>query len=242
MEIVVVAELACNHGGDMEKAREMIRRAASAGADYAKLQYFHTDEDNIIPKNSTLYPMVKRAELSLDQIGELKDFSTEQGTGFLCTPFKNPERAHELRDKLGIEEFKVRELDGRDEGFIEALLPISKKLFISRTMIPIDISLMHNPKIQWLFCIPSYPPMPSQMDLSRVGLFDGLSDHFPHNVAALASAAVAQSLGRRNWTVEKHLCLDHMDDVLDKEVSIDFVELAGLVKDLKRIGEMGGRP
>ena len=41
---IIIAEAGVNHNGDLEMAKELVRLAAEAGADYVKFQTFSTEK------------------------------------------------------------------------------------------------------------------------------------------------------------------------------------------------------
>ena len=95
---VVIAEIGCNHKGDMEIAEEMIRIAKIfCGADYVKFQKRNTREllteeqynaPHPVPENSygSTYGAHRDVlELSIDQHAQLKRLCDEIGIGYSCS-------------------------------------------------------------------------------------------------------------------------------------------------------------
>src|SRR3954471_11834503 len=101
--VTVIAEIGENHGGDMELAREMVVRAAEAGADVVKFQsYRGTDVAPDDPERDWF----TRVELSDAQHHELAELARREGVAFLSAPF-SVERARFLVEDLGLTEIKV---------------------------------------------------------------------------------------------------------------------------------------
>ena len=85
--VFVIAEIGVNHDGDIEKAKELIDRAAFAKADAVKFQSFSADR--IATKNAPLahyqtrstsdvsnqYQMLKRLELKLPAFKVLSGYA-----------------------------------------------------------------------------------------------------------------------------------------------------------------------
>lgn len=233
MKVTVIAEIASNHGGDVELAKKYIEKSKEAGANVVKLQYFNVDDD-FFPREDPRFEQVKRAQLSLEQLSELWDHCERAGIGFLCTPFFRVERVEELAS-LGLRRVKIREADSRNEAMVRRALQLFDEVYVSATRIPLDPFFMYHPHIRWLMATPKYPFPIEELSLRDIRSFDGFSCHIPSIVAPLAVAAVAEELEKDIFIVEVHVTLSHEDDNLDKAVSIDFSELAELVKHLRTI-------
>lgn len=233
MRIFLIAEIAAQHGGDIEVAKRYIREVSKAGAMYAKFQYYDTNE--IIPKDDPRYSKIKQAQLDLSQLAELKEYCHDHNLAFLCTPFVNPRKAEELAS-IGCHELKIRERDSTNETLIKKALEFCETVFVSTTRIPIgNFFLYYNPHIRWLMATPKYPYPIEEVDLGMVTAFDGISDHTVGITVPIATAAVAKAGGKESFIIEKHVTLDHSIPNLDRAVSVDFSELAELVRHLRTI-------
>jgi len=230
---VVVSEIASNHAGDIELAKRYIEKSKEAGADIAKFQYFRV-ADGFFPRDDPRFGQVKKAELSLDQLGELWDHCERVGIGFLVTPFKRVERVEELAS-LGLHRVKIREADSRNGEMVRRALALFDEVYISATRIPLDPFLMYHPRIRWLMATPKYPYPLEEFDLGRVPSFDGLSDHTVGITASVAACSVAAASGKDRFVLEKHVTLDRRIPNPDQAVSVDFRELAELVGHLRAL-------
>jgi sialic acid synthase SpsE len=107
---LIIAELGTSHGGDWNKALEMVKAAAEAGADCVKLQIVFVDE--ILHPNTgevalpggeiRLYDRFRQLEKPLEFYAGIKEYAESLGLLFLCTPFglKSAKLLHELQPKL----------------------------------------------------------------------------------------------------------------------------------------------
>ncbi len=99
MKTIIIAEAGVNHNGSMERAREMVRAAREAGADYVKFQTavpelvisafapkaeYQKDTDG---EERSQLEMCKAIHLPLDAYAELKELCRQEGIGFMSTPF-----------------------------------------------------------------------------------------------------------------------------------------------------------
>lgn len=233
MRILIISEIASQHGGDVELAKKYIDESKRAGADIAKLQYYFAEE--IMPKDDPRFEQVKRAQLSLEQLSELWDHCESAGIGFLVTPFFRVERVEELAS-LGVRKCKIREADSQNEAMVKRALELFDEVLISTTRLPVgNMFLYYHPHIKWLLTIIHYPSKLEELELDRIASFDGYSNHIPDIAAPLATAVVAKEHGKEEFIIECHVTLSHAEDNLDKAVSIDFRELAELVKHLRAI-------
>lgn len=220
----------------MGLAKHYIEKSKEAGADLAKLQYYFADE--IMPKEDPRFEQVKKAQLSLDQLRELKEYCEQIGIGFLCTPFFSTGRVEELA-RLGLRRVKIREADSSNEAMIRRALDLFDEVWVSTTKIPLDPFFMFHPHIRWLMATPKYPFPIEELELSRIEIFDGISDHCRGITSSIAAASVAKARGKESFILEKHVTLDNAEENLDKEVSIDFSEFAELVRHLRAIERIG---
>ncbi len=244
MRYKVVAECGINHLGSVGTAKAMIEEAEKAGADAVKFQYFQWEdiaeeftEIATLPHTTIENPLieqVKDSQLSLGELEHLRDYAHSLGLGWLCTPFKRPRRVAELAT-LKPDAIKIRYKDFQgDPRMVEAAVKTDVPLVLISCSTPTidNISLFYNPKIRWLACIPKYPPMPEDFNLSRDSAFHGFSDHYPHITASLLAAALTS---QPEFIIEKHVVLDGEKDAPDLPVSIHFNQLQELVQHLRRM-------
>lgn len=97
--VFVVAEAGVNHNGDLEMARELIDRAAQAGADAVKFQTFEADKLATRQAPKAIYQqkstdakesqldMLRKLELPREWHVELQQRARAQGIEFLSTAF-----------------------------------------------------------------------------------------------------------------------------------------------------------
>lgn len=237
MKVRVIAEIASNHYGDLGIAKGYIEMAKRAGADMVKFQYFDV-ADEFMPKDGPRHDMVKKAQLNLDELCSLWDYCQSVGIGFLVTPFKTVGKLEDLAS-MGLQKVKIREADSSNLGMIRRALGLFDQVLISTTRLPVDTFFLYHPHAKWLYTVPEYPAKAEKIDLSAFEVFDGFSCHVPNIAVPLAAATIALVSEKEEFWIEVHVILDHGNDVFDSAVSIDFSELAELVKHLRTIERMG---
>ncbi len=82
----IIAEIGVNHEGDFDVAAELVRNAASKGADAVKFQTFSI-EHYISKEQPERYERTKGFQLSEEQFSRLAEIAKEEGVMFFSTPF-----------------------------------------------------------------------------------------------------------------------------------------------------------
>ncbi|EET9699510.1 N-acetylneuraminate synthase, partial [Escherichia coli] len=97
--IYIVAEIGCNHNGDFELAKKMVKEAKSAGVDAVKFQTFKAEQliSKYAPKaeyqikvtgnEETQLEMTRKLELPYDEFIKLEEYAKELGLDVFSTPF-----------------------------------------------------------------------------------------------------------------------------------------------------------
>ena len=99
-KVLIIAEAGVNHNGSIIKAKKLIDLAKQAGADFIKFQIFSANKlvtkkakktkyqlKNYRGSSNTQYEMLKKLELSLDNIIILLKYSKKKNIEFLLSPF-----------------------------------------------------------------------------------------------------------------------------------------------------------
>ncbi len=96
---IVIAEAGVNHNGRMDLAKKLIDVASSAGADFIKFQAFKSE--NLVTSSlekanyqkksgrpsESQYEMLKKLELSQDELTELFVYCSNKKIGFMASAF-----------------------------------------------------------------------------------------------------------------------------------------------------------
>lgn len=204
MRAQLIAELATSHGGDVDLAAEMIRAAADAGADYAKIQTY--DLAKLNPSDPQRDWLVK-AHLDKAAHERLMAVCQQVGVQFLSTPFDAGSLA--LLRELGLKTFKIASSEsGNDWWEIKTserwlvsypwgVVPEHKRLStltFRGFRVPFD-----DTQTTKLTAIPLYPtPLEA---VGRATLLDGWSCH------AEGIAACQWAIAQGAQMIEAHLCL-----------------------------------
>ena len=244
----IIAEGCDNHLGDLDVAKEMVRRAKLAGADAIKFQHHLPDEEMLpdVPMSSNfdvpLYEFLQRYALTLDEHAELQAHCRAVGIQYLCTPF-SWKAAQEL-ETLGVEAFKTGSGEMTDVPTLVRIAGLGKPMLVSTgmsTFEEIDRTYAaltgRGTPLALLNCVSEYPPKYEDLNLRVIEAMRdrypraviGHSDHTPDVFTSYAAVTLGACL------IEKHVILDKRQPGPDQSVSIDFQDLAMLVEGIRKI-------
>jgi len=258
MKPYVIAEIGHNHGGNFEKAKELILLAKQSGVQCVKFQ--KKDVENLYTKkmlNSSYnnpnsfadtYGDHKRfLEFNVSQLSELKTYSESLGLHFLCTAF-DFKSVKDLYD-IDIKGFKIGSCDLINTPLINYIASTRLPIFLSTggsTLDEIDkavqtIEKYHN-KYVLLHCVSSYPADYNQLNLSFIGK---LLSRYPNTLvgysgheAGILAPIVAYMLGATVF--EKHFTFDRSAKGTDHRMSLEPHGMSKLVRNLQSIEESIG--
>lgn len=144
-KVYIIAEAGVNHNGSLERAKEMVRAAAKAGADAIKFQTFKAE--NLVSKSApkaayqlhatnkkeTQYEMLKRLQLDAAMHKELLQCCKEQNIEFLSTPFDSKSLAL-LAGDFHLPKIKIPSGEITNAPFILEIAQTQKPVILSTGM------------------------------------------------------------------------------------------------------------
>lgn len=209
MRTRIIAEVASNHGGDLALAKEFIRVAADAGADYVKFQSWRVSTMRDGTQDAQ-YDWFSRSELSDAAHVELIDECHRRGIRFLTTCFDIGRV--EFIASLGLTEVKVASPDLASERMLRALRTHFEHVIVSAGMgsddeVRIAAQALAGGRFTLLHCVSLYPMPADAAQLKRMQWLRqftpsvGWSDHAPGTKVVKLAIALGADF------VEKHLCL-----------------------------------
>lgn len=258
--VYIVAEMSANHNMDFERAKEIIKAAAEAGADAIKIQTYTPDTITIDCKDEcfrtqsklwegmTLYELYQKAYTPWEWQEDLKEYAESLGIDFFSSPFDIT--AVDFLEKLNVIAYKIASFEINDIPLIRKVSSTGKPIIISTGIAYLeDIELairtcreQGNNNIVLLKCLSAYPAPFEEMNLRVIpnlgetfGCEVGLSDHSLGSETAI----VAVTLGAR--MVEKHLTLSREDGGVDAAFSMEPDEFALMVKQIRNVEKALGK-
>lgn len=260
---IIIAEAGVNHNGNLEMAREMVRVAARAGADYIKFQTAVPElvisayapkaeyQKQTTGEAESQLEMCRAIHLPLSDYAGLAALCREEGIGFVSTPFDFP--SIECLRPLGMDFWKIPSGEVTNLPYLRKIAGIGEPVILSTGMSRLDevkeaveilcANGLSKDKISLLHCTTQYPTMPEDVNLRAMEPLRelgcravGYSDHTEGIEISLAAAAMGAEV------IEKHFTLDKTLPGPDHKASIDPEELVALVKGIRKIDAAIGVP
>lgn len=221
---LVIAEIGINHGGDINKAFQMIDDASSVGCECVKFQC-HVIEDemspeakNVIPGNAdeSIWDIMAKAQLSFEEDVELKSYVESKDMIYLSTPFSRA--AADRLASMGVVAYKIGSGECNNYPLVKHIAAFGKPIIMSTGMNDIpaiskSVSIFEQAGVQYglLHCTSIYP---TPYDKVRLGALEelqikfpnaviGLSDHTIDNYCCLGAVALGASIIERHYTSNK---------------------------------------
>ncbi|MYX11105.1 N-acetylneuraminate synthase [Streptomyces sp. SID8375] len=256
----VIAEIGHNHGGDLEKAAELVRMAAESGAQAAKLQ--KRDNKALFTKAMYNEPYTSRnsfgatygehreaLEFGVREYRELAQLADELGIDFFSTAFDFP--SVDFLAELGVPAIKIASGDLTNTPLLAYAAKTGIPLIVStggadmeEVRRAVDTIAPINDQMALLQCTAAYPATPEVLNLSVISTY---REEFPDLVVGLSghdveteSSVIAYTLGAR--VVEKHVTLDRTLPGSDHHFSLEGSHLRELVDSLERTRLSLGSP
>lgn len=261
--VFVIAEIGCNFEKSLPRAKELIRKAASCGADAVKFQTFVAEKitTKSAPKfwevkgciGKTQYEEFKEMpNLNFDEYAQLKAVADKSGIIFFSTP--EDEDSADMLEKLGVPLFKISSMNITHLPLLRHIARKKKPLIISTgasTIAEIKEAIRvvkqeGNEQICILHCISNYPTKDENVNLLMIAglkktfpeLPVGYSDHtLPDNGEGIITAAVA--LGAK--IIEKHFTFDNKRPGYDHEISADYESFKKIITQVRRVEKALGK-
>lgn len=260
-KIIIIAEAGVNHNASMEMARQMVREAANAGADYVKFQTAVPELviSSIAPKaeyqkettgeEQSQLEMCKAIHLPLSAYTELAALCREEGIGFMSTPFDLV--SIDTLYPLGMDYWKIPSGEITNLPYLRKIASKGGKVILSTGMSTleevsqaVDILVdggIRREDICLLHCTTQYPTPYADVNLRAMESLRtlevggvGYSDHTLGIEVPIAAAALGADV------IEKHFTLDKNLPGPDHRASLDPSELAAMVKAVRHIEEALG--
>lgn len=226
-----IADIAANHDGDLERAKDLIYMAADAGADAAKFQHFQastivsehgfksltTQLSHQANWKASVFEIYKAASVDLEWTEILKGACKKAGIPFFTTPY-----SLDIVDYMDdyVPAYKIGSGDITWHEMIERIASKQKPYFLATGAASADevqravgVALAINPQFALMQCNTNYTASLENFKYIQLNVLKtyramypnlvlGLSDHTPGHATVLG----AVTLGAR--IVEKHFTDD----------------------------------
>jgi N,N'-diacetyllegionaminate synthase len=254
--VYIIAEAGVNHNGSPELSRRLVDAAKEAGADAVKFQTFKTEKiltrsagmaeyqrKNLSAQDSQ-FQMVKALELSYADFSGLKAHAASIGIDFLSTP-DDDDSLDFLVDELRMLPWvKIGSGEVTNLPYLRRIAAKQKPMILSTGMSTLGeveravraIQAVTGQELVLLHCTTNYPCPAEEVNLRAMltlrqafQLRVGYSDHTLGSEVPVAAVALGAEI------IEKHLTLDKNMEGPDHRASMDPVEFAGMVRQIRAI-------
>lgn len=255
-KVIIIAEAGVNHNGDMAMARDMVRAAREAGADYVKFQTAVPELviSSIAPKaayqeettgtGESQLEMCKRIHLPLTAYAELAELCRSVGIGFMSTPFDLV--SIDALVPLGQDWWKIPSGEITNLPYLRRIASLKRPVIMSTGMSRLDeveraVEILTADglpldRVALLHCNTQYPTPMADVNLRAMESLRrlttgpvGYSDHTVGIEVPVAAVAMGAQI------IEKHFTLDKNLSGPDHRASLDPAELASMVKAIRNI-------
>jgi len=255
----IIAELSGNHGGSLNRALLLVKKAKEAGADAIKLQTFKPDSITLNSKkkdfkindskslwrNSYLYQLYTKAQTPWAWHEKIFKYAKKINIDFFSSAFD--EEAVDFLESLNVRFYKISSFENNHYPLIEKVISTNKPLIISTgasSLGEIDklISFFKKKKYNkfiLLKCVSSYPAKFKSMNLNAISFLQkryncpiGLSDHSIGHLAPIISVNLGACV------IEKHIKLDSDKTSVDSKFAMsasDFKKMCLEIRGVKSV-------
>jgi N,N'-diacetyllegionaminate synthase len=256
MKTIIIAEAGVNHNGSIKIAKEMVKAASEAGADYIKFQTFVTG--NLVSKDagqaeyqkknlgteSSQFEMLKSLELSENDHYEIIESCNRNKIAFFSTAFDL--ESIDLLIRLQIPLWKIPSGEITNLPYLRKIGSLKSKVIISTGMATLgeieaaiavlEVSGTKRDQITVLHCTTEYPAPLDEVNLKAMVTIGeafkirfGYSDHTEGIEIPMAAVAMGATI------IEKHFTLDRNMQGPDHKASLEPLALKKMIEGIRNI-------
>ena len=246
----LIAEIGINHNGDINIAKQLIKRAKDCGFDAVKFQKRTIDivydkETLDTPRESPWGSTTREQKIGLEfeepQYDEIDKFCAELDLDWFASAWDI--KSLEFLDKYNLRYHKIASAMIIDQNFLSEVSKRKKHTFISTGMSTIEdikdaVEIFRENKCSFelMHCVSTYPMKPEDANLKTIyalrEMFNcdvGYSGH--ENGVAISVAASCMGI----TSLERHITLDRTMYGSDQAASLEFSGMKNLTESLKKI-------
>lgn len=253
---IIIAEAGVNHNGSLEMARQMVRVAREAGADYVKFQTAIPELviSEFAPKaeyqkettgtEQSQLEMCRAIHLKLADYAGLAELCREEGIKFISTPFDF--KSIDCLRPLGMDFWKIPSGEVTNLPYLRRIARLGEPVVLSTGMSTLDEvetavrilcdNGLTRSQISLLHCNTQYPTPMADVNLRAMESLRslgcasvGYSDHTEGIEVPVAAVVMGAEI------IEKHFTLDKSLPGPDHKASLDPVELKQMVTAIRNI-------
>lgn len=256
-KVFIVAEIGCNHNGDVKLAKKMVELAKKCGVDAVKFQTFNSNlliskyaekaeyQKKTTGEDESQLEMTKKLELGHNDYIYLKEYAKSLGLEVFSTAFDF--ESIDFLEKDGQSIWKIPSGEITNLPYLEKISSIdvpNKLIVLSTGMSTIEeikkavniLQSKRNNKIIILHCNTEYPTPDKDVNISAI---QDLKQNFPDNEIGFSDHSVGEigaimAVSYGITFIEKHFTLDKNFLGPDHKASATPDELEKLVNSVRR--------
>jgi pseudaminic acid synthase len=259
----IIAEMSGNHNQDINRALNLVKAAAGAGAHALKLQTYTADtltinhtgglfsikDPDSLWHGKNLYELYQEAYTPWEWHKEIFTLANDLGMLAFSSPFD--ETAVDFLEELNVPAYKIASFESNHFPLLKKVAQTGKPILISSGTSKLNelLESVHYLKengakeIVIFKCTSTYPATPENTNVSTIPVLQsifpnciiGLSDH----TMGIGASVAAVALGAR--VIEKHFTLRRSDGGVDSAFSLEPKELKALVVETERAQQALGK-
>lgn len=247
---IIIAEIGSVHDGSLGNACELVKLAASCGADVAKFQTHIAEAETLsnapAPKyfqGESRWDYFRRTAFTADQWRRIRATCEDVGIDFLSSPFS--EQAVDLLESVGVASYKIPSGEVTNLPLLEKVAGTGKPVYLSSGMsdwkeldAAVEILKGGGP-LCVMQCTSAYPCPPERAGINiipemakRYGVPVGFSDHVDGFAAAFAAAAMGATVIEKHLTFSRRMYGSDAPNAMEPE---DFIKYCHGLRDVWRV-------
>ena len=269
--VLVIAELSCNHRGRWSEAYELMLAASRAGADAVKIQLYTPDTMTLdLPQfrvaegqwaGRTLYDLYAETQTPGEGAKPLQGVACDLGLKFIVSVY-DPSSLSFAEEHLDVWAYKVASFELTDAHLLRLVKRTGKRIIASLGMSNLsdfDLALAalegDDPygleKVAFLHCVTNYPAPVAEMNLGKIRwmvnyLYDRVHMQDEVNVGfsdhSLSVEVPALAVAAGATIIEKHLTLSRANGSQDAAFSLEPDEFTEMVSRIRHAESAFGKP
>jgi len=252
----IIAEMSGNHNGNLDRALELVKAAANAGAHALKLQTYTADTITMDQKGGlfdindpaslwngkNLYQLYQQAHTPWEWHKYIFKYANSLGMLAFSSPFD--ETAVDFLEELNVPAYKIASFESNHFPLLKKVAETGKPILISSGTSKLNelyesVSYLKECGAKELVifkCTSTYPASAENTNIKTIPVLQeifpdctiGLSDH----TMGIGASVAAVALGAR--VIEKHFTLSRAEGGVDSAFSLEPQELKSLVIETER--------
>jgi len=254
--VFVIAEMACAHDGDVDKAKQLIDAAVRAGADAVQLQFYSLEA--LMTPSHHLYELLKKIEFNTDQWKEIYDYSRSFDIKiFVCT-YDIPSLEHAIQ--LNVDGIKINSSDLSNPELLTKVAKFNKPFTLGTGASTIEeiakaintIKAHGDENLILMHGIQNFPTDINSAHINKIKIFQSI---FPYPVGyqdhtdasdPFSKVIDLMAIGAGACVIEKHITLDRSEKGTDYQAALEpdeFCDFVSLIRNAeKAIGSITINP